>query len=239
MSQPDPQNPYQSPQAPPGSAGFTTVLPAGKLEKLEYLRAYQYIFDNPDWMMVLLWGALLMIIPVVGPLVLLGYMFVIIDALLESKGTRYPVLDLNRFVDYLVRGLWPFLAAIVLSLVLIPIYLLAWVVIVVAMLIARELGGDEAAGIVMSLMMLVVFSIMFVLIIGLNLVTLPMTLLALLFLMVSSFAVIMVGYLACCIGVLFAQPIVMLAYAHILYQLYAIYITRGGQPVTAKPAIKI
>jgi hypothetical protein len=44
----------------------------------------------------------------------------------------------------------------------------------------------------------------------------------------------MVGYCACLIGVFFAQPIVFLAYAHILYQLYAIYLTRGGTPVMPK-----
>jgi hypothetical protein len=65
------------------------------------------------------------------------------------------------------------------------------------------------------------------------------TLLAILFLMVSSMIVVMLGYLACCIGVFFAQPIVLMAYAHILYQLYAIYLTRGGTPVVPKPSIKL
>jgi hypothetical protein len=65
------------------------------------------------------------------------------------------------------------------------------------------------------------------------------TLLAILFMMVTSMVIVMVGFLACCIGVFFAQPIVLLAYAHILYQLYAIYLTRGGMPVYPKPTIRL
>src|SRR5688572_24345191 len=126
MSQPDPRNPYQSPQAYPAAAGASMPVTAPKLERLEYFRAYSYIFDNPEWTMVLLWGALMAIVPVVGPLVLLGYMFVVMDGLLASGGARFPVLDLNRFVDYLVRGLWPFLASLVVSLVLLPLFFVMW-----------------------------------------------------------------------------------------------------------------
>lgn len=263
MSQPDPQNPYQSPQAYPSAAASVMPPPAHKLEKLEYFRAYNYIFEHPEWTTVLLWGALLALIPVVGPLVLFGYVFVVIDALLESGGTRYPVLDLNRFVDYLVRGLWPFLASLVVVVLLIPIYLVAWMVIMLGMMIAHQAGGEDAAGAAMLILMPIMFLIEIVLILGLNIVTLPLvlraglaqdfaeafrfdwikdfvrkmwldTLLAMLFMTVTSMALVLVGYLACCIGVLFVQPIVMLAYAHILYQLYAIYLTRGGQPVFAK-----
>ncbi|HEX5102965.1 MAG TPA: DUF4013 domain-containing protein [Pirellulaceae bacterium] len=266
MSHADPQNPYQSPQAYPPAAASAMPPPAHKLEKLEYLRAYNYIFENPEWTTVLLWGALMALLPVVGPLVLLGYIFVVIDALLESKGTRYPVLDLNRFVDYLVRGLWPFLASLVVAVLLIPIYFVAWLVIMVGMMIAHQAGGEDAAGVAMLILMPIMFLIEIVLILGLNIITLPLmlraglaqdfaeafkfdwikdfvrkmwldTLLAMLFMTVTSMALVLVGYLACCIGVFFVQPIVMLAYAHFLYQLYAIYLTRGGQPVFAKPKL--
>lgn len=266
MSQTDPSNPYQSPQAFPPASAPAKPAPEVHQTTLEYMRAYQYIFANPEWTMVLLWGALMSIVPVVGPLVLLGYMFVIIDSLLATKGTRYPVLDLNRFVDYLVRGLWPFLVSLVVSLVLMPIFFVLWLVVTIIPMAIAGAGGEDAgpvAGIVMMVLMLFMMVVVMALSLGLNIVMLPLllraglsqdfveafnvawikdfvrkmwldTLLAILFLMVTSLVVVMVGYAACCIGVFFAQPIVLLAYAHILYQLYAIYLTRGGTPVFAK-----
>ena len=266
MSQPDPRNPYQSPQSFPTAGIPHKPAPVVNQQSLEYLRAYQYIFENPDWTTVLLFGALMAIIPVVGPLVLLGYMFFVIDALLESQGTRYPVLDFNRFVDYLVRGLWPFLTSLVVSLVLLPIFFVLWFAAAIIPMAIAGAGGEDAAplaGIVMMLLMLFMMLVVTVLSLGLNIVMFPLllraglaqdfaeafnvawikdfvrkmwldTLLAILFLMVTSMVVVMLGYLACCIGVLFAQPIVFMAYAHILYQLYAIYLTRGGTPVFAK-----
>ena len=266
MSQPDPRNPYQPPQSFPTADIPHKPAPAVSQTSLEYLRAYQYIFENPEWTTVLLWGALMAIIPVVGPLVLLGYMFFIIDALLESNGTRYPVLDLNRFVDYLVRGVWPFLTSLVVSLVLLPVFFVLWFAAAIIPMAIAGAGGEDAgpvAGIVMIVLMLFMMLVVTVLSLGLNIVMFPLllraglaqdfaeafniawikdfvrkmwldTLLAILFLMVTSMVVVMLGYLACCIGVLFAQPIVFMAYAHILYQLYAIYLTRGGTPVFAK-----
>jgi len=266
MSQPQSGNPYQPPQTFPTADAPQKPAPAVNQQSLEYLRSYQYIFENPEWTTVLLWGALMAILPVVGPLVLLGYMFFIIDALLDSKGTRYPVLDLNRFVDYLVRGLWPFLTSLVVSLILLPVFFVLWLAVALIPMAIAGAGGEDAApiaGVVMMVLMFFMMLVVTVLSLGLNIFMIPVflraglsqdfveafniawikdfvrkmwldTLLAILFLMVTSMVVVMVGYLACCIGVFFAQPIVFLAYAHILYQLYAIYLTRGGTPVFAK-----
>jgi hypothetical protein len=194
-------------------------------------------------------------------------MFFIIDSLLETKGTRYPVLDLNRFMDYLVRGLWPFLAAMVVSLVLMPIFFVLWLVMFIVPMAIAGIAGEDAAPIVGVIMMVLILLMVLLLIaasIGLNIFTIPLILraglsqdfaetfkfdwirdfarkmwleiiLALLFLMFSSMVVTMLGYLACCIGVFFAQALVFLAYAHMLYQLYAIYLDRGGTPVLPKP----
>jgi hypothetical protein len=266
MSQPDPSNPYQSPQGFSAAAAPAKPLPPVQQTALEYMRAYNYIFENPEWMTVLLWGALMSFIPVVGPLVLLGYMFVVIDSLLQTQGTRYPVLDLNKFVDYLVRGLWPFLVSLVVSLVLMPIFLVLWFAVTIIPMAIAGAGGEDAgpvAGIVMLVLMLFMMVFVMALTMGLNIVMFPLllraglaqdfaeafnfawikdfvrkmwldTLLAVLFLMITSLVLVMLGYCACFIGVFVAQPIVLMAYAHILYQLYAIYLTRGGTPVFAK-----
>jgi hypothetical protein len=59
-------------------------------------------------------------------------------------------------------------------------------------------------------------------------------LLAGLFMIVTAFVLEVVGLLALCIGIFFVLPLIVLAAAHILYQLYMIYLARGGMPVPMK-----
>src|SRR5262245_61603936 len=125
MSYPPPPpgpNPYASPM-PTGPA-----FPAGTGQtNIEYMRAYNYIFENPTWMTtVLCLGVccIAAIIPGVGillNLLFLGYQFEVIDSLMRTQGRQYPTFDFGRFGDYLGRGVWPFLVNIIASLVLLPV----------------------------------------------------------------------------------------------------------------------
>jgi uncharacterized membrane protein len=56
-------------------------------------------------------------------------------------------------------------------------------------------------------------------------------LLSALFLLLTVFVLDIVGLLALCVGILFVGPIVALAIVHLTYQLYAVYLSRGGTPV--------
>ena len=48
MSYPDPHNPYASPSAAALGPG---KMPAFKpIDKIEYLRMYHYVFENPNWL---------------------------------------------------------------------------------------------------------------------------------------------------------------------------------------------
>jgi hypothetical protein len=60
-------------------------------------------------------------------------------------------------------------------------------------------------------------------------------LLTILFLMATGMVVAMLGMLACCIGIIPAAVIIMMASAHLVGQLYAIYLSRGGEPIPLKP----
>jgi hypothetical protein len=60
-------------------------------------------------------------------------------------------------------------------------------------------------------------------------------LLTVLFLMASGTVIVTLGLLACCIGVIPAGVIVMMASAHLVGQLYAIFLARGGEPIPLKP----
>jgi hypothetical protein len=59
-------------------------------------------------------------------------------------------------------------------------------------------------------------------------------LLASLFLVVTGAVLGLVGIALCCIGVYPAMAIMMLAQAHLYFQLYKLYLARGGEPVKMK-----
>src|SRR6266487_3711208 len=95
--------------------------------KLEYSRAISYIFENPNWLVNALWSFLCQfvaqIIPILPQMVLTGYQFEVLDDLLASRGGRYPDFNINRLGDYLGRGVWPILAALIVGLVWLPFFL--------------------------------------------------------------------------------------------------------------------
>jgi len=111
---------------------------------MEYMRAVQYIFESSKWVTNLLWGSLCIIstivIPIVGQLVLIGYQFEIVERLaIASEKTGYPDFDINRFKEYLLRGLWVFLVMLVLMLVIMPI------MFVLLLVVGGVVGGIGAA----------------------------------------------------------------------------------------------
>jgi len=263
MSHPDATNPYASPTAVPTAPGASPTFKP--IDKIEYLRMYQYVFDSPNWLMNVVLGAICSIIPIVGPLVMIGYQFEVVSSLLATQGMRYPDFDFNRFVDYLVRGLWPFLVQLVASLVLTPVILM--VIFVPLMILAGVAGavGDKGAGGVFAigLPFLVLIDLPIVVLISLVLVPpliraglardfvegfnlnwvidflkktwLEMSL-GLLFIAFSAAILAILGMLACGIGLYVVMPVIFLAQAHMYYQLYLLYLSRGGTPVMEKVA---
>src|SRR5687768_5874807 len=104
MSYSDPHNPYASPSAAALASG---KMPAFKpIDKIEYVRMYNYVFENPNWLTNVLLTVLCMLIPVIGGLIAIGYQFEVVSSLMLTQGARYPDFNFNRFSDYLMRGLW-------------------------------------------------------------------------------------------------------------------------------------
>jgi len=265
MSQPGTQYPYASPPA-----AYQAAAAFKPIDRIEYLRAYHYIFDNPNGPTNVAWGFLClisqMIVPVVGRLVLLGYEFEVIQGLLQTQGARYPDFDINRFADYLARSLWPFLVGLVLGIPLLIVFYGAVIVVALAAAAGAAMGGDDLGP---ALAILIAFiggaMLVAVLVAGIGLL-LPLVLragliqdfggafdfgwgidflkktwleitLVLLFLMATGIGLLLVGFMALCIGMWVALAIVMLAKAHLLYQLYLLYLSRGGTPVPLKMAV--
>ena len=58
-----------------------------------------------------------------------------------------------------------------------------------------------------------------------------------LFLSATAMVLMFIGALFFCVGMYPAMAVMMLANAHLLYQLYALYLARGGMPIPVKAAV--
>lgn len=245
-------NPYQS-------FGEEPAYGSGATGGLQYIRAYEALFDNPNWPLTLLIGTVAQFVPIVGPMAFMGYLFEVVASLVENPKEVYPEFDFNRLVDYLQRGLWPFLVALVVSLVVTPVLMLLFFVPMILLGIAAE--NNNELGAVLSFGMMAVWMVgIFVVSFGMHVVMMPMllaagleqdfsagfrfgfvmdflrlmwvdVLLEMLFLMVSSIVVSMLGLLLLCVGIYPAATWVWFASFHLMFQLYTIYLARGGMPL--------
>lgn len=171
----------------------------------------------------------------------------------------YPDFSFNRFADYLTRGIWPFLVRFLVNLVVgvvaglflivgfvvmgiaaprdsagafLIIYALFWVVYAFVMMMAgilttplylrAGLSGDFAGAFSME------FYRDFMKRVGKE------VFLAEVFLAATGTLVAVVGLLLCYVGIFPAMALILYAHHHLEYQLYDLYLERGGVPVPGK-----
>jgi len=87
---------------------------------MKYMESYRFLFRSPNWITNLLLCTVAQFVPVIGPMVFLGYQFEIIEFLHRRGDGDYPDVDLDRLNRYLGRGAWLFLVHLVVYLPLIP-----------------------------------------------------------------------------------------------------------------------
>jgi hypothetical protein len=225
---------------------------------MQYMRSVQFIFDRKNWMTNILLAGVSMLVPIVGPLVLSGYLFEVIDALRDDpEHQEYPDVDVNRLMDYLTRGVWPFLMQLVVGLIIgVPLGVVAMVFMFAGMAVA---AATDKPALVLVCQLLMYLFVMVVALVSMF-VTIPATLhaglarefnvggmiafvrdfnkrvfkeltLSVLFIMVAGFVAYIVGLLLFCIGIYFTIAAVVMAQYHLMFQLYELYLERGGTPV--------
>jgi hypothetical protein len=110
---------------------------------VNYNASVSDFFKSPNWMMNLLLGGVCVLIPLVGPMVLMGWLITGFWVRQDENFETFPDFDFAHFGKYLERGLWPFLVAFVVgmafSFVMVP---LSWVLMIPVMLA----GGLSSAG---------------------------------------------------------------------------------------------
>ncbi len=134
---------------------------------MNYTASITDFFRSPKWVSNLLLGAVCMLIPVVGPLVLIGWM---VGPLFRSRDKvefeRFPDFDFSNFGKLLERGVWPFLVNLVAGIVMVPVIWLA-IALPMGFLVAGTAAVDpnkhsEATGLlafcVIGLMVLLVIA---------------------------------------------------------------------------------
>lgn len=228
---------------------------------LQLMRSYQYIFDSPNWLMNLLLGSVCMLIPGIGFILLLGYELEVIESLYAHGDRKYPDFDFGRFLAYLLRGLWVFLAQLLVSigfmlLVAIPLFILF-----IILFLAISAGGKSGAGI--AVLFVLFFIIWMPVMFLMSFITVPVTLrvglsqdldlwptvafvrdfwkrvgkelfLALLFLIATALVLTIVGILMLFVGVYPMSVVAGLSQCHLMNQLYRVYLRRGGAEIPLK-----
>lgn len=245
----------------PYSPGPSKPTPANSTFRVDHGRAFNFIFENPNWMTNVLFLTLSYLIPLVGPLVGNGYQLEVVEQLHRSRGTWYPDFDFNRFGDYLVRGLWPFLVSMVISIFLVP---LVWVLMFGGMAAFAAVAGNM--GDIAIVVVPFIFVGLLILMIGCSMIMLPMVLKAGLqqdfsaafdmnfamdfvkhnffqffisgiIMYFLSLVMFVLGALVFCVGAYISMAIVNLMASHLLWQFYEVHLSKGGQPIPLKNTV--
>lgn len=268
MSSMDSGNPYVPPKPLDDVVLNADVVLAGVPNELQFGRSIAFVFENPNWLVNLLVVVACTlaggVIPILPGMVLLGYQFEMIEALLARPNQTYPDFKFDRIMQYLMRGLYPLLVAIVAGLIAVPALLIVLGIPVVISAAAIANVGDRAQAILLVILIPIGVVYVFAIIFLLNLVMVPMIIRAGLaqdfgsafnfefikdfasrmwkdmlyagaFLVFAALAAELIGLVIFCVGILFTMAVVQLAQTHLGMQIYRLYLLRGGDKVLPKP----
>jgi hypothetical protein len=86
-------------------------------------KAFGYVFEDQEWITKVLIGGAILLIPVIGQFVVIGYMLRVAQNIAQGNPRPLPAWDWNDFGDHLTRGLYGFVVELV--------YFVPYIVIVV------------------------------------------------------------------------------------------------------------
>lgn len=229
---------------------------------MNYQASVTDFFKPQKWGMNMLLGAVCILIPMIGQLILAGWAITQLWGRGDDEHpSNYPPFDFQYFTKYLTRGLWPFLVQIACSIVIMPIIM---IVFFVPMMIAGPaMQHHEAASI---MLMCFGFGAYMVLILGLNFILVPLSisatlaqdfvpafniafvrnflslvwkdlLLTTLFLFAVGIVMMIVAICTCYIGAFALCPVVIFAWQHLQKQLYLLHVSRGGMVLPRSPKL--
>lgn len=178
----------------------------------------------------------------------------------DHEAEAYPDFDFNRFSDYLSRGIWPFLVRLIVHFV---IAMLAFFFLMMGMMVAGFAAAAADSPVMFFVLYGIFWIIYTLLLMAAAILTTPLYLraglsgdfasafsmefyrdflkrvgkevvLAELFMSITGTGVVILGLALCYIGIFPALALMMYAHHHLEYQLYELYLERGGMPVQRK-----
>lgn len=128
------------------------------MNSLRFVDSITEFFRSPKWLPNLLLGGVCFLIPVVGPLVLMGWHASIFHGRRRRENgdadywrlppAEWPEFDFAQFGTHLQRGLWPFLVVLVAGIVLVPMVLLCMLPVFLVAITAQNGEPSDAAMVV-------------------------------------------------------------------------------------------
>ncbi|MDF1823164.1 MAG: DUF4013 domain-containing protein [Verrucomicrobiales bacterium] len=226
---------------------------------IQFKAALTDIFKTEKKWMTVLGLSVSILIPVVGPMVSFGYLLRRFTR--EREGRAIEDFDFNHFSEYLKIGLWPTLAMLAMSALIIPIVVLFS--IAPAVMIPLAESGNETAmviigivGFLLYLASLAAFTVLsypvmlrsgltmdfksgfswtfmksFAAKVGLSLIG------YFILLTIVSIPFVLLGYLALFIGVYVVAAWMQMALIHLVYQHYDLMVERGGERIEVNPEV--
>jgi hypothetical protein len=230
---------------------------------MHYFEAYEFYFRSSKWWVNLLLGAVCILVPIAGPMVLMGWAFELLE---RSPREWRPVsdFDVNRLGKYIGRGVWPFLVQLVIAIPVSMVFVGLWFAVIVGTIATMGPGAGTSRtfffvfpSYIIGIILISVF---------VQMISLPMCLragitqdfgaafnfpwaldfikrtwaemlLSMLFFLVTSPFIALAGLILCCVGVYPAGALISMAHYHVWFQLYDLFLERGGEsiPVKAQP----
>ena len=234
------------------------------VKSFDLIRMLVAPFKSPNWPMNLLWMFVCQLasIIVVGSLVAFGYQAEVAESRSGGRSQHWPDFNPDRFTDYLMRGLWPFLWSIIW---IIPLIIFIGIPIVITFALSSVLinNRNDIPGIIViisgGLVSVVVccFSLLAMMAsvmhaglgndfqkgadmkwIGSYISKMGLTTIAvgIVFVLVSM-VVNAIGFLLFCVGIFAAAPLLILMAADVNSQLHDIFVSRGGVSAFETPAM--
>jgi hypothetical protein len=227
--------------------------------KIKYMRSYTHVFERDDWFVNLLVSSVCFFIPVIGPLVFMGYQYQVIEGFIRRPNEKMSKFKFNQFTLMLSRGIYPVVASLVLQVLMAPFY---WMIFSMITAFALLLKHGASSALTIFAAIFIVFAI-FVISFVIHLIMGPLMLraglsqsfsetfnfrwiyrfvktmwskeiMSVLFFMISRMIILIIGMLMCCVGFFPAAALVMLAMTHLTYQQYEIFLANGGEPIPLK-----
>ena len=220
-------------------------------------KAVEDLFSTEKkWKTVLLMSVC-QLIPIVGPIVVVGYLFRRFASV--RKGIPVEDFEFDNFGEFLQIGLWPFLASMVIGVIAVPFILLAFTPVFLMAINPESIPIVIVAGILVI--------ILYLLIMGLAMaISLPVMLrsglmmdfkagfnknfvmsfagkvgkslvLKMYLLLLIAIIPMLVGYLALFVGLYVVMTIMSFAQFHLLFQHYDLFLEKGGEEIPIHPEV--